>query len=537
MLILSLTKVGLNPKVIFFFKDFLVKRKTNYTWNKFSSPTFEINVGVGQGSALSPILSAFYLSPLLYILEKQLKTLNIPVSLLSFVDDGLFISQNKSIDISYSQLFCSYNVLSGLLNKFGLNIEHSKTEMFHFNRSHGTFNPSPLDLSPIGGPVLCPKSSWKYLGFIFDQKLTFHQHIDFYSNKAISTVKCMKLLGNSTRGINPLQKRLLYRCCILPIALDGFQLWFYNKVPLSYPMKILGKMQRKAAIWILGAFKTSPMEGLEAITGLIPIKSHLHKLMGRSQLRSASLPENHLIKTLMDDPLNTCLNSLPNSINFLTDRQKTSIKGHLIDSNNKLYGVFPSFSPLNPEFIPGSRIINIFPDQFSFNLASKGKNASTCSQQLDDMTIQAFTSSHTAIVVSNASIKNDITTSISHIHIYDQPLVKMVHHAALVTSTEVELFAIRCGINQACNKESISKVIVITNSIHMAKKIFDTKSHLYQIHTSVILNELRQFFTRCQDNHIEFWECPSRLRWNSHKSVDKDLKSFKPTPILLNKTS
>ena len=114
-------------------------------------------------------------------------------------------------------------------------------------------------------------------------------------------------------------------------------------------MKILGKMQRKAAIWILGAFKTSPMEGLEAITGLIPIKSHLHKLTGRSQLCSASLPENYLIKNLMDDPLNTHLNSHPHSINFLTVCQKTSVKGHIIDSNNKLYRVFPSFSPLNPE--------------------------------------------------------------------------------------------------------------------------------------------------------------------------------------------
>ena len=172
----------------------------------------------------------------------------------------------------------------------------------------------------------------------------------------------MKLLGNLTREINPLQKRLLYRCCILPIVLYGFQLWFYNKAPLLYPMKILGKMQRRATIWILGAFKMLPIEGLEAITGLIPIKSHLHKLMGRSQLRSASLPENHLIKTLMDDPLNTCLNSPPNSIKSLTDRQKTSIKGHFIDSNNKIYRVFPSFSPLNLEFILGSRIIDIFPD-------------------------------------------------------------------------------------------------------------------------------------------------------------------------------
>jgi len=138
LLTLSLSQAGLNPKVIFFFEDFLVKRKTNYMWNELFSPTYEVNVGVGQGSALSPILSALYLFPLLYILGKHLKILNIPVSLLSFVDDGLFISQNKSIDVSNSQLFCSYNVLSGLLNKFGLNIEHSKTEMFHFNRSLST---------------------------------------------------------------------------------------------------------------------------------------------------------------------------------------------------------------------------------------------------------------------------------------------------------------------------------------------------------------------------------------------------------------
>jgi len=159
---------------------------------------YEVNVGVGQGFALSPILSALYLSPLLYILEKCLKILNIPISLISFVDDSLFISQNKSIDVSNSQLFCSYNILSSLLNKFGLNIEQSKTETFHFNRSHRMFNPSPLDLSPLGGLILCPENSWKYLGFIFDQKLMFYQHINFYLNKAISMVKCMKLLGNST---------------------------------------------------------------------------------------------------------------------------------------------------------------------------------------------------------------------------------------------------------------------------------------------------------------------------------------------------
>jgi len=174
ILTIILEKVGLDPKVALFFTDYLVNRKTNYNWNELSSPIFEVNVGVGQGSALSPILSALYLLLFLYILEKYLKNLKIPISFISFVDNGLIIAQNKSIVTSNSQLFCSYNILSKLLDKFGLIVEHSKTDIFHFNRSHGVFNPLPLDLSSIGGPILKPKDLWKYLGFIFDRKLNFH---------------------------------------------------------------------------------------------------------------------------------------------------------------------------------------------------------------------------------------------------------------------------------------------------------------------------------------------------------------------------
>ena len=41
--------------------------------------------------------------------------------------------------------------------------------------------------------------------------------------------------------------------------------------------------------------KTSPSYGVEAIAGLIPIKLHLQKLGGRSQLQAYKLPHNHLL--------------------------------------------------------------------------------------------------------------------------------------------------------------------------------------------------------------------------------------------------
>jgi len=224
LLPLILDKVGLNQKISNFFKIYLVERKTKYCWNNFISLLFNINIGIGQGSALLPILSALYLSPVFHFLEKHLKILKIPISILSFVDNRLFISQNKSISHSNTNLFYSYSIILSLLLKYELIIEHRKTDVFYFSRSHSTFNPSLLNLSSIGGPSLLLKETWRYLGFIFNCKLTFRSHIDFYSNKAISTIKCMKLLDSSTRSINPLQKRRLYKCCALSIALYRFPL-------------------------------------------------------------------------------------------------------------------------------------------------------------------------------------------------------------------------------------------------------------------------------------------------------------------------
>ena len=131
---LIMKKVGFDQCIVSFFTNYLVNRKTNYSWNNFSSPSFNINVGIGQSSVLSPILSTLYLLLFIYILENCLKNLKIPTSFISFVDDGIFISQSNSINISNSCLYYSYNILTNLLEKFGLVVEHSKNWNFSFQQ-------------------------------------------------------------------------------------------------------------------------------------------------------------------------------------------------------------------------------------------------------------------------------------------------------------------------------------------------------------------------------------------------------------------
>ena len=56
------------------------------------------------------------------------------------------------------------------------------------------------------------------------------------------------MLGNSHCGLSPIQKHLLYRTYILPIAIYGFQLWYFKSAPTHYPFKNLKKMQQRAAL-------------------------------------------------------------------------------------------------------------------------------------------------------------------------------------------------------------------------------------------------------------------------------------------------
>ena len=249
------------------------------------------------------------------------------------------------------------------------------------------------------------------------------------------------------------------------------------------------------------------------------------------------LSHNHLLCLLIDSHINSSSNFKSIVLDSLTNRQQSLVKGHLVNMANRSYECFPSFSPLNSEFSLGLRIIDNFSEHISFNIQDKRKDIKLWAQELNNLVLESSSFPSVAIVVSDVSIKNNVATSIVHIHMVDKPLTKTVHHAVNVTSTEVELFAIRCGINQTLCFNNILKIIIITDSIYTAHKIFDSLAHLYQISSAAILLDLWVFFNSHVNNSIESWKCPSCLNWRLHDKVDKETKTFNLTPLLPCKNS
>ncbi|KAJ3522438.1 hypothetical protein NMY22_g11892 [Coprinellus aureogranulatus] len=99
-LLAVLRKQGFHPKVATFFASYLVQRFTRYAWNNFVSEPMQADVGVGQGSALSPVLSALVVAPIMKLY--RIKEVGLGTTLITFVDDGTIAAQTDSIEMNFT---------------------------------------------------------------------------------------------------------------------------------------------------------------------------------------------------------------------------------------------------------------------------------------------------------------------------------------------------------------------------------------------------------------------------------------------------
>ncbi|CAA7270641.1 unnamed protein product [Cyclocybe aegerita] len=183
MFMAVLRKQGFSPVLVEFFASYLVGWSTVYCWNTFQSDSRSADVGVGQGSALSPVISGLFIAPVMKLF--YIKAVPLNMMLLSFVDDGTILAQSKQLDDNNVGLRKAYKIIYLLFVAFALVLEHDKTELFHFSRRRDAYNPS-LDLGyapHTGATPLKPKTYWRYLGFYFDRGLTFHEHVRYYATK------------------------------------------------------------------------------------------------------------------------------------------------------------------------------------------------------------------------------------------------------------------------------------------------------------------------------------------------------------------
>ena len=105
-----------------------------------------------------------------------------------------------------------------------------------------------------------------------------------------------------------------------------------------------------------------------------------------------------------------------------------------MDINYCLYQVLPDFDSLNKELSPGFQLVDTFSDYFSFNVV-KHKDAEARTAHINKLEniYQGFSNSpDTVFIISDASVKNNITISVSHIWREHNIIMKTVYHAVIL---------------------------------------------------------------------------------------------------------
>jgi len=120
-----------------------------------------------------------------------------------------------------------------------------------------------------------------------------------------------------------------------------------------------------------------------------------------------------------------------------------------VNSNNHLNEVYSLFDRLHKELSPGFHLVDMFSDFFHIVNCKDIEAKSTHQKKLDEIFDNSFSNSNTILVISDASIKNNVATSISHVCNSQNIITKTIHHAMKITSTKTELFSTRCEINLA----------------------------------------------------------------------------------------
>ncbi|PPQ93215.1 hypothetical protein CVT25_015211, partial [Psilocybe cyanescens] len=470
VLMAILQKLGFSDNVIKFFSHYLVGRSTQYTWCDFISNLRQADVGVGQGSALSLVLSALYLTLIMRLFE--LDPLTRGCFLLSYVDDGTLVVQSKSLLDNCEALKRAYSVIFKLFKRFGLALEHDKSEVFHFDRSHSKDNP-PVDLGYAlytGATPLKPKLYWWYLGFYFDRKLTFTEHVQYYSTKALLTVKAMKMLGSSTRGLHPVQN-----CSLQSV------------------------------------FHTSPTGGVEALAGLPLINLLLHRLSERADYRFATLTPTHPVIVFLSRFNCGTITPHPSLlIQTMSEPEIFCTSGTLFESNTNVLALTETLLPMNPLSRPGVQLMDHFVDQVHFDdckisCSDADKELKQCTKHLDKLWDKISENIGTYYAGTDASLPlSEQYQAIAASILFSSraELWRAWHVAGKVTMPDVELYAIRSAIFNA------------TSSV-------DPSIHSGQGHSVAVCEALQTWFTQKDGQSITFVYILSRLQWDLHYKAHK----------------
>ncbi|QRV96542.1 Reverse transcriptase from transposon X-element protein [Ceratobasidium sp. AG-Ba] len=279
-------------------------------FDDFVSEPLAIRNGIDQGCPLSVIFYLLYNAPLIRIADPDRRELCI-----GYIDDVTLIAWGRSFEETHSALADMIVRRGGAMDwsrSHNSTFEFDKTACIDFTRRR---EPDPERLRKTR-PVAREDLSWEgssvatvaqhtFLGVLIDQELNWKAHANRALAKGTNWVSQVYRIARTTYGVSARVARKLYVSIAIPRFSYAADIWFRPVVTgqngrLSGSIGVarkLARIQRTAALTILGGMRSTPTASLDAHARLLPMHLLLNQTCARAAIRLASHPEMHPLHT------------------------------------------------------------------------------------------------------------------------------------------------------------------------------------------------------------------------------------------------
>lgn len=439
-IVAQIRKWGLSGPLLNLIHSFLTNRQLQITYKTLNSNTHPLVYGVPQGSPLSALLFIIAINSLSELLNKVPR-----IQHTFFADDfQIYCSFKKKMS---NNIQTALNKIEKWCKSMGFEISTSKNQHIHFCRLKNCTRKSYT----IYNTPIAHNNTLKYLGLLFDNKLTFKQHIEYTSTKNSRTLNIIKILSHPKSGINTnnlikitntlIRSSLEYGCQIYSTANKG-------------TLKKINTIYNTAIRTSLGALRTSPIESIHKEAGTYLLTDRIQELTTKYILK---------VKSTKDHPNHSLIStSSPNNNRLKSGLQKTI--EYLASTNFATDSIYP----ITKTTFPPWHQHNLQTDTTLTHILTKSDNPTI--QKLESIKLINEYSNHLKIYTDGSKT----TTSTSYaIHSEDLNITRKVK----ISPTNSIFFAESKAILEALTYNRPNPIAIFSDSLSVIKATASNKPH------------------------------------------------------------
>ena len=305
-LIYDMHAMGLPATYTAIVSSILSDRTTQLRFDDYTSSPIAIENGSDQGNPLSVILYNIYHSGLTRTPNHKHE------DAAGYIDDAALLAEGPDFASTNARLKDMMERQEGALDwsrSHNSPFETSKLAVMHFSPSPAKSRRiEPLRISDPGPDGTTTEfevervPNYKYLGVLINEKLSWKPHFGVVQSRAISWTNLFCRLMKISKGLSYVGAKRIYNAVAAARINYACDVWYTpihqqedgcrarGSVGLT---KKLTSIQRKAAIAISGALKSTAADAAEIHADLPPVQLRLGRLCALAALRAATLPQTH----------------------------------------------------------------------------------------------------------------------------------------------------------------------------------------------------------------------------------------------------